>query len=60
MNAVNLIITVCAALSSNTCEESHLAFSSDFSLRQCVMSAPPYIAQWVGEYPQMDGRQMVL
>jgi len=26
MNAINLIITVCAVLSPNNCEERHLAF----------------------------------
>jgi len=52
MNAINLIITVCAILSPNSCEEKHLVISSDYSLRQCLMSAPPYIAQWVGQHPQ--------
>jgi hypothetical protein len=52
MNAIDLIITVCAVLSPTTCEERHLALSSDLSLRQCAMSAPPYIAQWVGEHPK--------
>ena len=52
MNAIELIITVCAVLSPNACEERHLAFSSDFSLQQCTMNAQPYIAQWVGEHPK--------
>ena len=45
MNAIDLIVTVCAVLSPATCEERHLVFSSDFSLRQCVMAAQPYVAQ---------------
>jgi hypothetical protein len=52
MNAIDLIVTVCAVLSPATCEERHLVFSSDVSLRQCVMAAQPYIAQWVGEHPK--------
>jgi hypothetical protein len=28
-----------------------LSFSADFSLQQCTMSAPPYIAQWIGQHP---------
>ena len=52
MNAIDLIITVCAVLSPATCEERHLVFSSDVSPRQCVMAAQPYIAQWVGEHPK--------
>jgi hypothetical protein len=51
MNAIELIITVCAVLSPNSCEERHLSFSADFSLQQCTMSAPPYIAQWIGQHP---------
>lgn len=52
MNAIDLVITVCAVLSPATCEERHLAFSANVSLRQCVMAAQPYIAQWVGEHPK--------
>ena len=52
MTPIDLIVTVCAVLSPTTCEETHLVFSSDVSLRQCVMAAQPYIAQWVGEHPK--------
>src|SRR6202035_5813144 len=48
MNAIELIITVCAVLSPNSCEERHMSFSGEFSLQQCTMNAPPYIAQWIG------------
>ena len=41
MNAINLILTVCAVASPATCEERNLVFSSDFSLRQCAMAAQP-------------------
>ena len=49
MNPIDLIVTVCAVLSPMTCEDIHLVFSGGGSLRQCVMGAPPYIAQWIGE-----------
>jgi hypothetical protein len=52
MDAINLIITVCAVLSPNTCEERSLAFSAAISPMQCAMAAPPYIAQWIGEHPK--------
>jgi hypothetical protein len=51
MDTINLIITVCAVLSPASCEEKSLPFSASFSLQQCAMAAPPYIAQWVGEHP---------
>ena len=52
MNAIELIITVCAVLSPTTCEERHMSFSAEFSLQQCAMNAPPYIAQWIGQHPK--------
>jgi len=51
MDAIILIITVCAVNSPNTCEEKNLVFSAAISPRQCAMAAPPYIAQWIGEHP---------
>ena len=60
MTPIDLIVTVCAVLSPATCEETHLVFSSNVSLRQCVMAAPPYIAQWVGEHPKWTASQMAL
>jgi hypothetical protein len=29
-----------------------MSFSGEFSLQQCTMNAPPYIAQWIGEHPK--------
>lgn len=52
VDAINLVIMVCAVLSPANCEEKNLVFSSTFSLQQCAMAAPPYIAQWIGEHPQ--------
>jgi hypothetical protein len=52
MDAIYLVITVCAVLAPAKCEEKNLVFSSTFSLQQCLMAAPPYIAQWIGEHPQ--------
>ena len=52
MDTINLVLTICAVLSPSTCEERNLVFSANFSLNQCVMAAPPYIAQWIGEHPQ--------
>jgi hypothetical protein len=54
MDAIDLIVTVCAVLSPATCEETHLKFSGAASLRQCTMGAPPYIAQWIGEHPKWN------
>ena len=53
MDLIELVITVCAVVSQPaSCEERHLTFSSTASLQQCAMSAPPYIAQWIGQHPK--------
>jgi hypothetical protein len=54
MNPIDLIVTVCVVLSPATCEETHLVFNWSGSLKQCVMGAQPYIAQWVGDHPKWN------
>jgi hypothetical protein len=43
LELIAIVVTVCA---------QRLEFSSQFSLKQCVMSAQPYLAQWIGEHPK--------
>ena len=52
MDLIELIVTVCAVTAPAACEEAHLQFAWSGSLRQCVMAAPPYIAQWIGDHPK--------
>lgn len=52
MGLIELIITVCATAQMNLCQEQHLPFESSMSPNQCAMSAPPYIAQWIGDHPK--------
>jgi hypothetical protein len=52
MDAIDLIITVCAVLAPTNCEEARMRFTSSVSPRQCAMAAQPYIAKWVGEHPK--------
>ena len=52
MGFIELILTVCAVSQPTQCEDQHLRFASSGSLNQCVMSAQPYIAQWIGEHPK--------
>jgi hypothetical protein len=51
MDLIEIIITVCAVLQPNVCEERHLQFSWQGSQRQCMAQAQPYIAQWINEHP---------
>ncbi len=53
MNLVDLIVFVCSIANPSVCKEQHLLFESGGSLRACMMQAEPYLAQWVGEHPDM-------
>ena len=48
-----LIMTVCSLASPARCDEARLQFVSGGSLMQCMMEAPPYIAQWANEHPRV-------
>ena len=52
MDLVEIIILVCAIAHPDHCEDKHLQFAWQGSLKQCVMAAQPYIARWIGEHPQ--------
>ena len=53
MNLVDLIILVCSLADPNACKEQHLLLQSSGSLASCVWQAQPYLAQWVGEHPNV-------
>src|SRR2546430_16526820 len=52
MGMIEIILTVCAISNPANCEEKYLQFAWDGSLRQCVMAAQPYIAEWIGRHPE--------
>ena len=60
MNAIELIITVCAVLSPNTCEERHLSFSAEFSLQQCTHECAALYRAVDRGASEVDGREMAL
>jgi hypothetical protein len=56
MNLIELILTVCSLAQPDVCEDQHLQFIDQGSLKQCMFHAQPTIAQWAGEHP---GKQVV-
>ncbi len=52
MDFIAIVFTVCALAEPDRCEEQRLDYAAEGSLRQCVMSAQPYLAQWIGEHPK--------
>jgi hypothetical protein len=51
MELIDLVVLACAVLDPSACQEYHVLFESNGSLRSCMMQAPPYLAQWAGEHP---------
>jgi len=56
MGLVELILTVCSLAQPAACEERQLSFLDQGSLMQCMLQAPPTIAQWADAHPN---RQVV-
>ena len=52
MGFVQIIVMVCQVAQLDLCEEQRLQFAWQSSLEQCVLSAQPYIAQWIVEHPK--------
>jgi hypothetical protein len=53
MNLVDLVVLACMLASPGTCREYHLLVQSAGSLQTCTMQAQPYLAQWIGEHPNL-------
>jgi len=49
---IEVVMLVCAVARPDQCEDKHLQFAWQGSLKQCVMAAQPYLAQWIGDHPQ--------
>jgi hypothetical protein len=52
MDLIAIVFTVCALAQPNDCQQERLDYLSGGSLRECLVSAQPYIAQWIGEHPK--------
>jgi hypothetical protein len=53
MGLIELIITVCSIAHPGQCDDKHLQFASQESLRSCMSNAPPFMAQWIGDHPDV-------
>ncbi|HZY11853.1 MAG TPA: hypothetical protein VFE89_03710 [Beijerinckiaceae bacterium] len=51
MSFIDLILTVCTLANPAFCEETRIPYASGGTLRQCMLEAPPAIAQWSEEHP---------
>jgi hypothetical protein len=53
MGLMELVLLACSLSNPGTCHEYHLVFQTAESLRSCTMEAEPYLAQWIGEHPNL-------
>ena len=49
---IEIVMLVCVIAHPDQCEDKHLQFAWQGSLKQCVMAAQPYMAKWIGDHPQ--------
>lgn len=50
---IELILTICLADKPSDCREEHLRFEDRGNLVGCMMQAPPQIAKWSEEHPNL-------
>jgi hypothetical protein len=53
LQLVDLIVLACALADPRSCHEYHLLFQTEGSLKGCTMQAQPYLAQWIGDHPNV-------
>jgi P2-related tail formation protein len=53
MDLMDLVVLACTLASQAACHEYHLLYQSVISPRTCTMQAQPYLAQWIGEHPNL-------
>ena len=49
---MELVLTVCAVAQPSACLDQRMLFDQNSTPRQCMMSAPPFIARWAGQHRQ--------
>jgi hypothetical protein len=51
---LEIVITVCALLSTAQCEEKRIGLDPEAKVTPatCMMQAMPMVAQWAGEHPK--------
>jgi hypothetical protein len=54
MNLVDLIVLVCSVATPSVCREEHLLLQTQGSLDGCMVQAQPYLAQWIGDHPDLQ------
>jgi len=48
---IAILLTACLIGEPSTCRDDKIALHPGISLTQCLMTAPPHLAQWSQEHP---------
>jgi hypothetical protein len=48
---IAILLTVCLVGDPGTCRDYKITLTPGMTLTQCLMNAPPHIAQWSEEHP---------
>jgi len=51
---IELILTVCVLAAPSRCDDVRLQFVAQETMMQCMMQAPPYIAAWSAQHPDVS------
>ena len=54
MGMLELVLTVCAVAQPATRRDQRVLIDSDTTPWECAMSAPPFIAKWGSEHPDLQ------
>lgn len=46
-----IVVSVCLISDPAICRDERISLVTNVSPQKCLMSAPPYVAQWNGEHP---------
>ncbi|WP_454855371.1 hypothetical protein [Rhizobium binxianense] len=53
MLLIELVLTICVLDRPSSCREEHLQFEDRGNLVTCMLQAPPQIAKWSEEHPNL-------
>jgi hypothetical protein len=46
-----IVVSVCLISDPTICRDERISLVTNVSPHRCLMSAPPFVAQWNGEHP---------
>ena len=51
---INFVISACLISSPAVCKDHNIPLDGEYDQKSCMMSAPPYLAQWASDHPAWE------